>query len=69
MIRTPVSSSNVESVGYDAETQTLEIAFLSGGIYQYFDVPQHVYDALMSAPSAGNFLHEQIKGVYRYARV
>ncbi|WP_394854027.1 KTSC domain-containing protein [Citrobacter freundii] len=35
MIRQPVSSSNLQSVGYDQATSTLEIAFHSGGIYQY----------------------------------
>lgn len=69
MNRTPVTSSNLASVGYDASTQTLEIEFHNGGVYQYFDVPQGVVDALMSASSLGSFFHAQIRGVYRYARV
>lgn len=69
MTRQPVVSSNVASAGYDANTQTLEIEFNNGGIYQYFDVPQAVYDHLMSASSPGGVLHDQIRGVYRYARV
>lgn len=39
MKRIPVSSSNLASVGYDETSQTLEIGFLHGGVYQYFDVP------------------------------
>jgi hypothetical protein len=69
MNRIPVSSSNVASVGYDPSTQTLEVEFHNGNVYQYFDVPQHVYDALMNAASIGSFLSSNIKGVYRYARV
>ena len=41
MNRTPVNSSNLSSVGYDPMSQTLEFAFNSGGIYQYYNVPQN----------------------------
>ena len=43
MNRSPVSSINVASVGYDGSTLTLEVEFLSGSVYQYFDVPNAVY--------------------------
>jgi hypothetical protein len=39
MLRTPVSSSALRSVGYDPQTQTLEIEFNSAEVYQYFNVP------------------------------
>ncbi len=69
MNRTPVVSSSVASVGYDPKTQTLEVEFHNGTLYQYFDVPQGVYDALMTAESKGSFLNSSIKGVYRYAKL
>ena len=47
MNRTPVRSSNIASVGY--KNGTLEIAFVDGGVYQYFNVPEQVYQGLMSA--------------------
>jgi len=40
MLRMSVSSSNISSVGYDPKTQTLEVEFHNGGVYQYFNVPQ-----------------------------
>lgn len=69
MHREPVSSSNIESVGYDSDTGTLEIEFKNGSVYQYFDVPQALYDGLVSAESVGGYLAAQIKGVYRFSRV
>lgn len=70
MKRTPVAnSSNIASVGYDQATQTMEVEFTNGNIYQYFDVPEIVYQELMRAESAGKFLNAQIKGVYRFARL
>lgn len=69
MEREEVTSSNVESVGYDPETQTLEVEFQGGNVYQYQAVPANVHQALMSAPSVGKYLGMHIKGKYRCERV
>ena len=69
MERKQVESSNISSVGYDEDTNTLEIEFHNGGVYQYFDVPFPVYDALIEADSKGQYLAQQIKGKYRYVKV
>ena len=70
MNRIPVvNSSNIASAGYDPETQTMEVEFTNGNVYQYFDVPQAVHEELIKAESAGAFLNDQVKGVYRYARL
>lgn len=44
----PVSSSNLESVGY--ENGILCIAFHGGRIYEYTGVPESVYQGLMVLP-------------------
>ncbi len=69
MIRTQVGSSNIASIGYDQKTKTLEVEFLNGSIYQYFDVPQAVYEEFIRAESKGKYLAYQIKGNYRYTRI
>jgi len=69
MNREPVESSDLSSVGYDLSTKTLEIEFNSGGVYQYFDVPENIHSELMSAPSKGKYFHKFIKNVYRYQKV
>lgn len=69
MERKPVTSSNIASIGYDENTSTLEIEFLNNTIYQYFDVPHHICQGLMQADSHGQFLAQNIKGVYRYSKV
>ncbi len=45
----PVSSSNLVSVGYNPDSETLEIEFKSTGIYEYYNVPQFMYERLMQA--------------------
>ena len=55
MDRLPVESSNLASVGYDDNSETLEVEFLKGGaVYQYFNVPRVAYDRLMDAHALGS---------------
>lgn len=68
MERVPVSSSQVTSIGYDAASSTLEVEFANGSIYQYFDVPQSIYDEVMSSPSIGKALNAFIRQNYRFAK-
>lgn len=70
MERIPVQSSSVSSVGYDRDSSTLEIEFLNGSVYQYFGVPESIYNGLMNAPSKGKFLDQFVKKAgYSYARI
>ena len=69
MERIPVDSSNINSVGYDPQSETLEIEFHSGGIYQYSGVPEHVYEQMIEASSKGQFFHAYIRDQYPYSRV
>lgn len=69
MQRDLVQSTNILSIGYDAESQTLEVEFQKSGIYQYYNVPQHVHEELMAAPSKGQFLNVYVTKGYPYSRV
>lgn len=69
MERYSVASSNIASIGYDEQSQTLEVEFLNGSIYQYYNVPKNIYDQLMNDPSKGRFLHTYIKNAYPYSPV
>jgi hypothetical protein len=66
---TPVSSSNVAEVGYDADNQIAHVRFLNGSLYIYKGVPQPVYDGLLYASSVGSYLHRNFKNVYAYERI
>lgn len=69
MNRQPVQSSNIESVGYDRKTNVLEIEFHRGGVYQYSNVPESIYQAMLNAASKGTYFHDNIKERYRYIRI
>jgi len=67
--RQPVASCNLKTVGYDNNLKNLEIEFHSGMIYQYQNVPTHIYENLLSAPSTGTFFTDKIKNRYRSVRL
>jgi hypothetical protein len=70
MQRRTVSSTNIASIGYDAEHKILEVEFLDRSIYQYFDVPQSLYQGLISASSHGSYLATYIKkGRFTYKQI
>jgi KTSC domain len=69
MERTPVSSSSLASVGYAEETQTLEVEFKRGTVYQYFGVPRALHRALLDAPSVGQFFNANIRDVFPFDEI
>lgn len=69
MNRIKVVSSNISSIGYDANRKILEVEFQSGSIYQYSGVPEHEYKGLLNTASKGKYLNTRIKDCYAYVQV
>ena len=70
MIRTPVVSHNVAEVGYSHGT--LEVAFKYknwASVYQYFNVPEDLYNGLMEVEHPSTYINTHIKGAYEYKKV
>ena len=64
----PVSSSNISEIGH--EGTTLYVRFHSGALYAYYNVPENVYHALMSASSHGSCLDLHVKKAgYGYQQI
>lgn len=67
---TPVTSSNLKAIGYDPGNQILQIAFKNGGTYDYYNVPESVYNGLMAASSHGSYFDSHIKkGPYKFKKL
>ena len=69
MHREPVSSSMIAAIGYDADTETLEVEFVSGSVYRYGGVSQDVNEEFRQAPSKGTYFNRHIKGAYPFEQV
>lgn len=64
-----VDSTSITAIGYDEDSQTLQVEFVRGASYQYFDVPLQIFEGMREASSAGQYLNQQLRGIYRYSRV
>lgn len=62
--KTYTDSKVVASVEYEEETQILQVEFITGKKWRYFDFPKQMWDDLLAAPSVGSFI-SKIKGHYR----
>ena len=69
MERTPVSSSNISAIGYDADNQALEVEFTNGSVYSYSGVPSVEYEGFMNAGSKGTYLRANIKNRYSFIKL
>jgi hypothetical protein len=69
MKRQFIDSEAFRAVGYDDSTETLEVEFHDGDVYQYFSVPPVVYRDLLQAPSSGQYFAYFVKNTYRFSKV
>lgn len=69
MDRLLVRSETISSIGHDPDSLMLEVEFLHGDVYQYFDVPKEVHADLLGARSIGRFFNAEIKNKYRYVKL
>jgi len=66
----PVSSENIQSVGYNSEENILRICFIGNDIlYDYDDVPEYIYEGLLNADSKGKFHRKEIMNRYSYKKL
>ena len=66
----PVDSSNVAAIGYSDALRVLQVDFLSGSTYRYFDVPSQVFQGFLKASSKGRYLNEVVKSEgFQYAQI
>lgn len=57
-------SSVVKSADCDLKAQTLDVTFRTGRRYTYFDVPEEVFGASVTAPSAGEYFNTHNRDRY-----
>lgn len=60
-IKVKVTSSAIENVSYDKDTQTLRLEFKQGTEYDYPNVPENEFNGLVKAESVGKYFNSNIK--------
>ena len=64
-LRTRTVMTAIFSAGYDALCAILELEFLPDGqVWQFYDVPEHIWYDFKKSESADIFFHANIAGQY-----
>lgn len=69
VVRWPVSSSVIKTVGYDPARRLLDVEFHNEHVYRYEGVENGVYAEFMAAESKGRFFNENIQYGYEFERL
>jgi hypothetical protein len=65
--RDNVPSSAIASIGYDQDSEILEVEFVSGKLYRYQDVPFDLYVDFLEADSKGQFFNDHIRDAFIFS--
>jgi hypothetical protein len=62
-------STVISKFNYNAATETLQIKFISGMVYNYLKVPEQVYLDMKNSRAKGIYFNEHIKDSYKFEKV
>ena len=63
------AASIISAIGYSPKSQTLEVVFSNEAAYQFYNVPEELYEQLMQSGVKENYFREHIRYVYSFSRV
>jgi len=69
MERKRVNSSKIRAVGYDPQSQMLEVEFSDGKLLAYHGVSPDVHRQFMATPSPTSFFEDKIDESYPSNRI
>ena len=62
-------STAIKSWKYSPKKRILTLTWVSGHVYNYFDVPASVIQHLENAPSKGRYVYYNVRTSFKYTRV
>jgi len=65
----PVDSSVLLAARYTHAERLLQLAFRSGRVYQYIQVPLRVFTDLLSADSSGTYFNQNIRDHFPFTEL
>jgi hypothetical protein len=69
MDRTKVDSNTLSSIGYEPDSELLELEFASGEIYDYHKVQPYLYMGLMDSDSKDVYFNKYIRDKYEAEKI
>lgn len=64
MMRVKVDSSMFLALSYNHRNQLLELECRDGSILHCFEIPQVLFEQMVTAPSKGKFYHRWIRDIF-----
>ena len=64
-----INSSNIDNCVYDTRDSKLCVKFKNGVIYEYYNVPHHIFTKFRFAESQGSYLSKIIAKTYNYKKI
>jgi len=62
-------SSVIRAFSYDSAEHRLDVLFVNGRCYSYYDVPSQVAGAMRRAASKGSYFNRRIRARYPFSRM
>jgi len=62
-------STMITSTAYNPHTETMELVFCNGGIYEYHQIEEEIYQELIASTSIGEYFNDHIRMKYPYTKV
>ena len=62
-----VDSRCLSAVSYNCISHILKVRFVRGDVYQYEDVPENIFNDLLSSTSVGQYFNYYIKDVFNFS--
>lgn len=64
-----VASTDVRAYGYDPASQTIQVKFRDGSVYEYYKRPPSTWQSFQLSPSKGGFVHATLTPAGNYRKV
>lgn len=64
-----VISDMIASIGYDKDDESLYMEFHNGQVYEYYDVPENVFNNLKETKSPGTYFYKAIRSEFEFTRI
>jgi hypothetical protein len=61
-------STVIRRFDYDADHQRLDVEFVTGRRYSYYEVPERIVDEMRAAFSKGSYFNRRIRDHFRFTR-
>lgn len=61
-------SAAIRRFDYDRQARRLDVVFVSGGAYSYFDVPEEVALDFRAARSKGRYFQQHIRDRFAFSK-